>query len=111
MSKKIDAVELERQINAKYGMHKNFELDENFHLIRELETDGIVVFRFDSPGDGHHQLKDASQEELEKVSDYFGMMSLVEEKDDASHIPGDDPIEDDGDSSDSGDGSADHIPD
>lgn len=67
----MDAIELEKQINKKFGKYKNHEIDKRFYLIRTLETDEIVIIDLASPGNGHHLLKDASQKEIEKISGHF----------------------------------------
>lgn len=93
MSEKIDAVELEKSINEKFGKYKNFEIDEKFQLIRELGTGEIVVLDLNSLGNGHHRLKDASQKELEKISGYFDSSPIAD---------GDNPFIPDVNDSDSG---------
>lgn len=79
----MDAVELEKQINEKFGTKGNFAIDEKFHLIRTFETDEIVVFDFNKPGNGRHLLKDATKEELEKISNHF----KFPDDDENPHIP------------------------
>jgi len=67
----MDAKELEKGINEKYGKYKNHKIDENVSLIRTFETDEIVILDTKSSANGHHLLKDASQEEIDKIVEYF----------------------------------------
>ncbi len=83
----MDAIELEKQINEKFGEHKDHKINENFKLIRTLETNEIVILDLDSPKNGNHLLKDASQEEIKNISDYFG----IHDNDENAFIPDVDP--------------------
>lgn len=67
----MDGKSLEIGINEKYGKNSNHKIDENLSLIRKHETGEIVVLDSKSSANGHHLLKDASPEEVEKISAYF----------------------------------------
>jgi|GEM_PF-6605009 len=67
----MDAKELEKKINWKFGKQKDHQIDENFSLIRTLETNEIVILDLNQIGDGHHLLKYASQKEIDKIVEYF----------------------------------------
>ena len=124
----MDAKELESRINKKFGKYKNHKIDENVDLIRTLETNEIVILDSKSSANGHHLLKDANQEEIEKISAYFKFSE--NDENDTSHIPDNDPpsgwneltpeqkkeadfipgLDDESDEEDDGDGTS-HIPD
>lgn len=67
----MDGKSLEIGINQKYGNNSSHTISETFSLIRKHETGEIVILDLKSQGDGHHLLKDASSEEVEKISAYF----------------------------------------
>jgi len=67
----VDAKSLEFGINEKYGKNSSHKIDENVRLIRKHETGEIVILDSESSENGHHLLKDASPEEIEKISAYF----------------------------------------
>lgn len=82
----MDAKTLENGINAKYGKQKDHQIDENVSLIRKFETGEIVILDSMSSANGHHLLKDASKEEIEKIAGHFKKLSEKDDEDDM--IPG-----------------------
>lgn len=68
----MDAKELEKKINEKYGKNSSHQIDSNVNLIRTLETGEIVFMDSMSSMNGHHLLKDASQKEIDRIAEHFG---------------------------------------
>lgn len=67
----MDAKTLEQKINEKYGKNSSHQISENVSLIRKHETNEIVFLDSMSSADGHHLLKNAPQEEIDRISKHF----------------------------------------
>jgi len=75
----MDAKELEKKINEKYGKNSSHEIDENVNLIRTLETDEIVFIDSMSSMDGHHRLRDSSQKEIDRIAKHLGLEDIEDD--------------------------------
>ena len=67
----MNAKTLEKKINEKIGKGSSHEIDENVSLIRRFEYDEIVILDSKSSMNGHHLLRDASQEEIDRIAKHF----------------------------------------
>ena len=68
----MDAQELERRINKKFGFLTDHVITEDIHLIRTQETQELVFLDCKSIGDGHHLLRHADQGEIDRIVEHFG---------------------------------------